>query len=83
VLGECWRVLGPGGRLCIACLSKEGGVRWMLGLYEWAHATFPTWVDCRPINPEGLLAGSGFRIQSTFGGTMWGLPVQVVLAGKA
>jgi ubiquinone/menaquinone biosynthesis C-methylase UbiE len=83
VLGECWRVLRPEGRLCVACLSKEGGVRWMLDLYEWAHAAFPTWVDCRPILPERVLAESGFCVQKTSGGSMWGLPVQIVLAGKA
>jgi ubiquinone/menaquinone biosynthesis C-methylase UbiE len=83
VLGECWRVLRPEGRLCAACLSEEGGVRWMLGLYEWAHCRFPAWVDCRPISPEQVLAGNGFRIQKSSGGTMWGLPVKVVLAGKA
>lgn len=83
VLGECRRVLRDGGRLCVVALAREGGSRLMLRLYNWAHARFPTWVDCRPILPARLLQDNGFRIQEVVRGGMWGLPVQVVLASRA
>jgi demethylmenaquinone methyltransferase/2-methoxy-6-polyprenyl-1,4-benzoquinol methylase len=82
VLAECWRVLRPQGRLCVVSLSRRGGVRWMLGLYEWAHARLPTWVDCRPIDPARALLAGGFGVASTVERSLWGLPVEIVVGLK-
>lgn len=82
VLAECRRVLRPQGRICVVSLSDSGGVRWMLHLYEWAHVHFPTWVDCRPISPAHVLTQNGFRVLESSGGSMWGLPVQIVLGER-
>jgi demethylmenaquinone methyltransferase/2-methoxy-6-polyprenyl-1,4-benzoquinol methylase len=80
VLAECRRVLWPSGRICLVSLAKNSGSRVMLSLYDWAHAALPAWFDCRPILPVSALHGSGFHIRETIQGSMWGLPVQTVLA---
>jgi len=79
VLEECRRVLRPAGRIGVVAMRKEGGAPWMLRLYEWAHRRFPDWVDCRPIHPTQAIAASGFQILETVGGSMWGLPVEIVI----
>jgi demethylmenaquinone methyltransferase/2-methoxy-6-polyprenyl-1,4-benzoquinol methylase len=55
----------------------------MLRLYQWAHARFPTWVDCRPIDAGQALQEGGFRTAAATTHTLWGLPVQVVLGVRA
>ena len=80
VLSECGRVLKPDGRLCLACMSSEGGIPTMERLYEWSHRTFPTIVDCRPIDAAAALAEAGFTIERQKGMSMWGLAVDLILA---
>jgi ubiquinone/menaquinone biosynthesis C-methylase UbiE len=82
VLCECKRVLRSGGRICIVSLSKEGKSNWMRGLYEWGHKNFPRLLDCRPIFVQNALDTSGFQILDATKTTMWGLPVEIVLAIK-
>lgn len=80
VLGEVRRVLKPGGRLCVACMSNQGGVPAMERLYGWAHDRFPTFVDCRPIDAAALLPGAGLTLDEVRHLSMWGLAVDLVLA---
>jgi ubiquinone/menaquinone biosynthesis C-methylase UbiE len=82
VLQECRRVLCPGGRLCVVSLSKEGPPLKMVGLYEWSHARFPAWVDCRPIYARQSLEGAGFNITAYMQMDLWGLPVEIVVGCK-
>jgi demethylmenaquinone methyltransferase/2-methoxy-6-polyprenyl-1,4-benzoquinol methylase len=82
VLRECRRVLQDGGRLGVVSLSKQAGVQWPIQLYEWAHRRFPKLVDCRPIYVKQVVGRSGFRIRRSIRKSMWGLPVEVVLAHK-
>lgn len=80
VLEECHRVLRRAGRTCIVALSKKGG--WMVRLYEAAHAKLPNVVDCQPIYVRQAIEGAGFRVLKAQETSMWGLPIETILAIK-
>jgi len=82
VLKECRRVLTPAGRIGVVSLSGAGPDTWMRRAYEWSHRRFPTWVDCRPILVKEALSEAGFQIQDSTCQTMWGLPVEIVIAQR-
>ena len=81
VLSECRRVLSPErGRLGIVSLSKAGEPTRLRNLYEWGHRQFPQLLDCRPIFVQQALEDSGFEIIEANLISLWGLPVEIVLA---
>jgi len=82
VLLECNRVLSENGRICIVSMSRKGKIGLMVNVYEWLHRKFPRSVDCRPIYVEDAVRDAGFTIMDTTAATMWGLPAEIVLAGK-
>ena len=49
-------------------------------LYEWGHRQFPQLLDCRPIFVQQALEDSGFEIIEANLISLWGLPVEIVLA---
>ncbi|NQT62925.1 MAG: methyltransferase domain-containing protein [Candidatus Marinimicrobia bacterium] len=83
VLSECQRVLKPGGRLCMVSMSKKSRSGFMVKLYEWTQKNFNKYVDCRPIYVEQSIKDIGFDISSVTEMSMFGLPVDIVLAIKA
>lgn len=83
VLRQCQRVLCPGGRICVVAMSKSEKRNLMMTLYDWAHEKIPQYVDCRPIYTEEALEETGFIIKSVTKMSMYGLPVDIVLAKKA
>lgn len=81
VLGECRRVLRDGGRLVVVSLAKKEGLA--VRLYEWGHEKMPSLLDCRPIYVPEAVAEAGFGVIEKIEMSMWGLPVDAVLAKKA
>ncbi len=81
ILLKCRRSLRPAGRICVVAMSKKGKPNLMTRLYGWAHRKFPNYVDCRPIQVRETLEAAGFDPIETRRMVMWGMPVEIVLAG--
>jgi ubiquinone/menaquinone biosynthesis C-methylase UbiE len=82
VLAEIMRVLKPSGRLGSVAMSKEGGSPALLRLYEWMHERFPKTIDCRPIFAGSLIVDAGFRVECEKRLSLFGLPIDIVVATK-
>ena len=80
ILAECRRVLRSSGRLAVVAMSKRGDRSLMRRLYEWAHQKLPKYLDCRPICVRKSLEEAGFQVVDSELRSMWGLPVEIVLA---
>lgn len=81
VLGQCRRVLRPGGRIVVVGISREGKPGFMVHAFEWTHRHFPNLMDCRPIYVRRALEAAGFLIRDATLEHMW-VPVEIVLAAK-
>jgi demethylmenaquinone methyltransferase/2-methoxy-6-polyprenyl-1,4-benzoquinol methylase len=80
VLEECRRVLQPAGRMCVVAMAKKEESGLVVRLYEWAHEMFTRYVDCRPIYVQEALEEAGFTTDSKQEMSMFGLPVDIVIA---
>ncbi|MCP5099152.1 MAG: methyltransferase domain-containing protein [Chloroflexi bacterium] len=80
VLDQCYKTLRPGGRIAVVALTKKPG--FAVRLYEWFHEKMPVAVDCRPIQAQSDLIAAGFTITDLTTLSMWGLPVEIILATK-
>lgn len=82
MLVECSRVLKLAGRLGVVALHKPMHPNPVVRLYEWLHARIPAYMDCRPINAAALIQSAGFTPAKQSLVSMWGLPVELVVAHK-
>jgi len=82
VLAECLRVLRPGGSAAVTSLGRRDRPNAWVRLYELGHELLPAVIDCRPIPLEAALAQSGFDVREAERGSLWGLPVDAVLAAR-
>lgn len=80
VLYEVRQALRAGGRIGVVALSRAGPDSLGRRLYEWGHDKLPRLLDCRPIYPAARLVEAGFTITSEHRVSLWGLPVDVVVA---
>jgi demethylmenaquinone methyltransferase/2-methoxy-6-polyprenyl-1,4-benzoquinol methylase len=80
LLIRCRSALKPAGRMAVVSLARKpvAAVR----IYEWFHERLPSVVDCGPIDAQAALEAAGFEIVDLTSLSMWGLPVEVVLARK-
>jgi ubiquinone/menaquinone biosynthesis C-methylase UbiE len=82
VLQQCRKVLRPAGRICIVAMARRKETHLLATLYEWAHEKMPRYVDCRPIYAQKALVEAGFEVESVTEDSMFGLPVDILLARK-
>jgi len=82
VLGECHRVLRPGGRLGVVAMARQEPPGLPVRLYLWAHARWPALIDCRPIAVRESVEAAHFDIVAAARLSVWGLPVDAVTATK-
>jgi ubiquinone/menaquinone biosynthesis C-methylase UbiE len=82
VLSECWRVLRPGGRICVVAIARDEQEILPQRIYEWFHQHLPAYADCRPIFVQSALDLAGFQMQEIVRKYMWGLPVDICVALK-
>jgi demethylmenaquinone methyltransferase/2-methoxy-6-polyprenyl-1,4-benzoquinol methylase len=82
VLQGCHRVLKPNGRLVVVAMVKKDRDSLAVRIYEWAHQLLPKYVDCRPILLRSALKDAGFNLEHVIERSMWGLPLEIVLATK-
>lgn len=79
LLAQVRRLLVNGGRLVVVSLSRHRSTP-LRQAYEWMHAQWPAWIDCRPIDVERVLEEAGYRIQRLERESLWGLPVAMAKA---
>ena len=82
VLNECRRVLRSNGRVGLVSMSKTCAGNVVVKVYERFHRWLPALIDCRPIYVQALLVTAGFQIETAQTRSMWGLPVEIVIARK-
>jgi len=80
LLASCKRVLREGGRIAIVAMAKRNGNNITQRIYNWAHRVIPNYADCRPIYTMQSVLQADFKILELLKKTMWGLPVDVILA---
>ena len=83
LLGECRRVLRPGGRIVVVSMVSTSHLGTVTRVYLWGHEHFPRFVDCRPIPLEKWLVRAGFRPDRVLRSGLFGLPVAVAKATLA
>jgi demethylmenaquinone methyltransferase/2-methoxy-6-polyprenyl-1,4-benzoquinol methylase len=79
VLAECARVMRRSGRLVVSSLWRAEPPSLATRAYEFGHRMFPTILDCRPIDLEGMLRNAGFGVRRSAAFSLSGIPVRIVV----
>ena len=82
VLTETRRVLRPGGRLGVVAVGVTDPPGRMSRPLSCGHRRLPRLLDCRPIPTSQLIRDADYRIEVAVSQSMWGLPVDVVVASR-
>lgn len=85
VVHEAWRVLAPGGLLCLVSLTRGNSVlsRCVSGTWSMVHRMRASLVGgCRPIELQHYLAGQPWQVEHRAVVTPLGIPSEVVVAHK-
>ncbi len=82
VLGECRRILKPGGRLLLISLAKTEHPGLVERIYEGLHVHLERFADCRPIYTHQFTQQAGFHTRRSVRDTIWGLPVDMLLVER-
>ena len=77
---EVRRVLKDDGRLGLVCMAQQEVPTLTARMYDWLHSRLPEIADCRPINGSTVLESQSFAIQSNEQLSIWGLPVDILVA---
>lgn len=80
LLTACKNVLCDDGRVVIVAMGKRNHISLSQRIYNWAHNAIPNYADCRPIYTVESVNHAGFYVDTILKKSMWGLPVDVVLA---
>ena len=83
LLAEAWRVLSPGGRLCLvsATHGRTPGQRVVMGLAARLHSLSPALVGgCRAIDLSSRLEGGSWRLIHHGVVSKWGVTSEVLAA---
>jgi hypothetical protein len=82
---EAYRLLLPGGRLCLVSLTTGAGLFSRLVVSAWTrlHQLSPTIVGgCRPLKLQALLEGTSFQVEYVQTMVAFGIPSEVVIAQR-
>ena len=85
VLAEAYRLLKPGGCLCVVSLTcgRKGVARMVTWLWSAVHRLRPRLVGgCRPLQVQDFLAGERWRLDYQHVVTAFGVASEVVVASK-
>jgi demethylmenaquinone methyltransferase/2-methoxy-6-polyprenyl-1,4-benzoquinol methylase len=85
VLAEVKRVLKPGGRIGVVSMATVlpgHHTSFLERVYVWMHRHFPHFVDCRPIDTEGVVVAAGFTTTAVQNLEIWTMPVRIVIGKK-
>ena len=81
VLAEIRRAIAHAGRIVVVSMGLRARPGRMTRCYGWAHRHFPDTIDCRCIDAASELETSGCTVRSRQEASLFGLPVDLVLAG--
>jgi ubiquinone/menaquinone biosynthesis C-methylase UbiE len=81
LLERCRSALKPDGRMAVISLVKKPIAA--VHIYEWFQEHMPSVVDGGPIHAQADLQAAGFEVSDVTAMSMWGLPVEIILAVKA